>query len=79
MRMGAVTPREKWPAEVSSLVLRRRHFYDVESAGLKVGLSRTQAYRAVDTGAIPVERYGRFLLVRKKIWNAEVRRLKRGS
>jgi hypothetical protein len=77
--LGVATPRERWPAEVSSTFLRRRYFYSVEDAGAKVGLSRTQAYRAVDAGAIPTERYGRYLLVRKSVWDMEVRRLKRGN
>jgi hypothetical protein len=79
MRLAAVLPREKWPAEVSSVPLRRRYFYSVEDAGAKLGMSRTTAYRAMNAGAIPTERYGRFLLVRKSVWDAEVRRLKRGG
>jgi hypothetical protein len=79
MRFGVVLPRERWPAEVQSLPLRRKYFYKVEQAGAQVRLSRTQAYRAADAGAIPTERYGRLLLVRKTVWDAEVRRLKRGG
>ena len=58
MRLGAALPKEKWPAEVASVPLRRLYFYSVEEAGRLIGMSRSVAYRAMRSGAIPVEKYG---------------------
>jgi hypothetical protein len=79
VRTGTVSRRELVPPEVASRILRRRYFYLIEEAGKKIGLTRTPAYVAARTGMIPTERYGKLLLVRKTIWDAEVRRLKRGN
>jgi hypothetical protein len=56
--------------------LRRLAYYLVEEAGAKVGWSRTEAYRAVKRGDIPVKRAGRFLLVPKQRWDRRVERLR---
>jgi hypothetical protein len=66
-------------AQALSRSLRRRYFYSIENAGLRAGLTRTQSYEAARTGIIPTERYGRRLLVRRRIWDQKVRRLLRGS
>jgi hypothetical protein len=65
-------------AEVISRAIRKKFYYTVEAAGSHVGLSRAQAYRAAELGQIPAERHGRFLLVPRKQWDAEVKRLLRG-
>ncbi|KWV50483.1 hypothetical protein AS156_14250 [Bradyrhizobium macuxiense] len=61
-----------------SRMIRKKFFYTVEAAGEPLGLSRAQSYRAVALRQIPVERHGRFLLVPKRKWDAEVKRLLRG-
>jgi hypothetical protein len=66
-------------AHILSRKLRRNHFYSVESAGRQAGLGRTQSYLAARRGIIPTKRYGRRLLVRRRIWDREVRRLLRAS
>lgn len=68
--------KKRLPAEVASRVLRQRAFYMVEVAGAKIGLGRTGSYRAAAEGIIPTERHGKFLLVRKLVWDAEVKRLR---
>lgn len=65
-------------AEVISRAIRDKFYYTVEAAGARVGLSRAQSYRAVELGQIPAERHGKFLLVPRKRWDAEVKRLLRG-
>jgi hypothetical protein len=65
--------------EVISRAIRKKFFYKVEAAGMRVGLSRAQSYRAVELGQIPAERHGKFLLVPRRRWDAEVKRLMRGS
>jgi hypothetical protein len=60
--------------KAKGLLRRRRKFrvldsYSVEQAGAKIGLSRAEAYRAVDTGDIPTEREGRFLRVPRARWD----------
>jgi hypothetical protein len=77
MRTG-VAKTDRLPPEVASRMLRRKYFHTVEEAGWQLGMSRTRAYVAAQAGIIPTERFGRFLLVRKTVWDAEVRRLKRG-
>ena len=59
--------------------LRQRFYYKVEIAGAKAGLSRSESYRAAWRGDIPVERFGRLLLVPRKQWDREVKRLLRGQ
>jgi hypothetical protein len=56
--------------------LRRLAYYLVEEAGAQIGWSRTEAYRAVERGDIPVKRVGRFLLVPKQRWDRRVERLR---
>ena len=68
MRTETVNCRERVPPEVASRILRLRYFYSIENAGLKLGLSRTQAYVAAREGIIPTERYGKLLLVRRAVW-----------
>jgi hypothetical protein len=79
MRAGAARQSERWPIEVLSRALRLRTFYTVEDAGARIGLARTPSYRAAAAGLIPTERYGRLLLVRRTVWDAEVKRLRRGA
>jgi hypothetical protein len=78
MRTETVNHRERVLPEVVSRVLRQRYFYTIENAGLKLGLSRTQAYVAARAGVIPTERYGKLLLVRRAVWDRKVKRLMRG-
>ena len=58
--------------------MRRRAYYTVEKAGAMEPLcwSRTESYRGVDRGDIPVERDGRFLLVPRGPWDAKLKRLR---
>jgi hypothetical protein len=58
--------------------MRRRAYYTVERAGAMEPLcwSRTESYRGVDRGDIPVERDGRFLLVPRRLWDAEIKKLR---
>jgi hypothetical protein len=79
VRAGAAAQNERLPLEVVSLLLRRRTFYMVEIAGAQIGLSRTQSYVAAAEGLIPTERYGRLRLVRRTVWDAKVKELRRGS
>ncbi|MGY3496682.1 hypothetical protein [Bradyrhizobium sp. USDA 4502] len=67
------------PTKVVSRLIRQKFFYRIEDAGAHIGLSRAQSYRAAtETKQIPVEKHGRFLLVPKRKWDAEVKRLLRG-
>jgi hypothetical protein len=59
--------------------MRARYFYKVPEAGKKIGLNRSEAYRAVSRGEIPGERHGKFLLVPKKTWDRRVSRLLRNA
>lgn len=70
--------RRKLPPEVASRILRLRYFYSIENAGLKLGLSRSQAYIAARAGIIPTERYGKLLLVRRALWDRKLKQLRRG-
>jgi hypothetical protein len=65
-------------AETISRKIRRRFYYSVPHAGRMIGLGRSQSYRAVELGRIPAERDGKFLLVPRKPWDREVKRLLRG-
>jgi hypothetical protein len=65
--------------ETISRKVRRRFYYSVPEAGRKIGLGRSQSYRAAELGQIPAERDGKFLLVPRKPWNREVKRLLRGN
>ena len=78
MRTETVNRRERVPPEVASRILRLRYFYSIENAGLKLGLSRTQAYVAAREGIIPTERYGKLLLVRRALWDRKLKQLRRG-
>ena len=62
-------------SEVISRTVRNRFYYTVPAAGAQVGLGRSQSYRASELGQIPTERVGKFLLVPRKPWDQEVRRL----
>ena len=64
--------------EAISRVVRWRFYYSVPQAGAMVGLTRSMSYLAVEQGQIPAERLGKFLLVPRKPWDREVRRLLRG-
>ena len=59
--------------------IRRRFYYSVPEAGRKIGLGRSQSYRAAELGQIPAERDGKFLLVPRRPWDREVKRLLRGN
>jgi hypothetical protein len=65
--------------ESISRKVRRRFYYSVPQAGRKIGLGRSQSYRAAELGQIPAERDGKFLLVPRKPWDREVKRLLRGD
>ena len=62
-------------AETLSGKMRRRFYYKVPAAGAQVGLSRTQSYRAVELGLIPIERDGKLFLVPRKTWDRRRKRL----
>ena len=65
--------------ESISRKVRQRFYYSVPEAGRKIGLGRSQSYRAAELGQIPAERDGKFLLVPRKPWDREVKRLLRGD
>jgi hypothetical protein len=60
-----------------SRVVRRLHFYEVQEAGGQIGLKRSGSYTAAKAGLIPTERHGKFLLVPKRKWDRQVKRLLR--
>jgi hypothetical protein len=59
--------------------VRKGLYYSVPHAGAQVGWGRSQAYAAAATGAIPVKREGKLLLVPRKIWDRRVRQMLRGA
>jgi hypothetical protein len=65
--------------EAISRKVRQRFYYSVPDAGRKIGLKRSQSYLAAEQGQIPTERDGKFLLVPRKPWDREVKRLLRGQ
>jgi hypothetical protein len=58
--------------------LRERFYYSIPVAGAQAGYSRSESYRAANRGDIPTERDGKFRLVPRRVWDAKVRRLRRG-
>jgi hypothetical protein len=52
--------------------LRRQVYYTVEGAGAKVAWSRSESYRAVHRGEIPVELDGKYFRVPRKAWDDKV-------
>jgi hypothetical protein len=60
---------------ITSATLRHLHYYTVPTAGGMVGMGRTQSYDAARAGQIPTERDGKFLLVPRRPWDRQVRRL----
>ena len=67
---------ERLPPEVVSRALRRRFFYSIPGAGRPLGLGRTASYDAARQGVFPIEQYGRLKLIRRTVWDAELKRLK---
>ncbi len=65
--------------ETVSRRLRQARYYAVPTAGGMIGLGRSDSYRAAAEGVIPTERDGKFLLVPKRLWDREVKRLLRGA
>jgi hypothetical protein len=61
--------------DTMSRKLRQRFYYSIPTAGRKVGMGRSQAYRAAEAGLIPVERDGKFMLVPKGTWDRKVKKL----
>jgi len=55
--------------------LRRRLFYSVPAAGRKLGWGRSESYRAVERGDIPVKKCGKLILVPRGQWDAIVKHL----
>jgi hypothetical protein len=55
--------------------IRRLRYYTVPDAGRKVGMGRSQAYRAAAAGLMPVERSGKFMLVPRQRWDRKVKQL----
>jgi hypothetical protein len=55
--------------------IRKLRYYTVPDAGRKVGMGRSQAYRAAAAGLMPVERSGKFMLVPRQRWDRKVRQL----
>ena len=64
--------------ESISRKVRQRRYYTVPAAGAKVGLKRSQSYRAAELGQMPTERHGKFLLVPRRPWDRKVKWLLRG-
>jgi hypothetical protein len=63
-----------------SPAVRKRLFYSVPAAGQKLGWGRSESYRAVERGDIPVEKFGpKLLLVPREQWDAIVRHLLKGE
>ena len=59
-----------------SRTVRQRFYYAIPDAGRMIGLGRSQSYKAVEDGLIPVKRLGKkFLLVPRKPWDRTVKRL----
>ena len=56
--------------------LRRQVYYTVEGAGAKVSWSRSESYRAVHRGEIPVELDGKFFRVPRVAWDAKIKVIK---
>jgi hypothetical protein len=58
--------------------MRRVAYYTVEEAGSMepVCWSRTESYRGVERGDIPVEKDGKFLLVPRRVWDARLKLLR---
>ena len=65
--------------DTMSRKVRQRHYYSVPDAGKKIGMGRSQAYRAAEAGLMPVERAGKFLLVQRKRWDRIAKRLLAGN
>lgn len=65
-------------AEIISRMLRRLHYYEVPEAGLQIDLKRSKSYEAAKAGLIPTVRIGKYLLVPRKVWDAKVKRWRRG-
>jgi hypothetical protein len=59
--------------------LRERFYYSIPVAGAQAGYSRSESYRAANRGDIPTERDGKFRLVPRTRWDADVKRLLWGS
>jgi hypothetical protein len=59
--------------------IRKKFFYTVPAAGKRVGLKRTQSYRAAELGQIPTKRDGKYLLVPRKPWDRQVKQILRGQ
>lgn len=57
--------------------LRRQVYYTVEKAGQKVPWSRSESYRAVHRGDMPVELDGKYFRVPKKAWDAKVEMIRK--
>jgi hypothetical protein len=55
--------------------VRRRRYYSVPDAGRKIGMGRSQAYRAAEAGLIPTARSGKFMLVPRVVWDRRVKKL----
>jgi hypothetical protein len=58
-----------------SPAMRDRLFYSVPAAGRKLGWGRSESYRAAERGDIPIERFGKLILVPRDQWDAIVKRL----
>jgi hypothetical protein len=57
--------------------LRRRLYYTVPVAGSKVGWSKSESYRQASAGNLPTETDGGLLLVRKRDWDRQVKKVMR--
>jgi hypothetical protein len=56
--------------------LRWLYYYPVAVAGAQVNLCRSDAYRAVRDGSIPVIRHGKLLMVPKEKWDPIAKQLR---
>jgi hypothetical protein len=56
-----------------------RHHYTVVQAGKKAQMSRSAAYRAAESGMMPVIEDEGFLWVPKGLWEAQLERLLSGK
>jgi hypothetical protein len=61
-----------------SRAMRRLAYYTVEEAGSMAPIcwSRSESYRGVERGDIPVEKDGKFLLVPRRKWDAKLKRMR---
>jgi hypothetical protein len=58
--------------------LRAKVYYAVPEAGRRVGWSKSESYRQVELGTLPIVRHGKLMLVPKRKWDRMVKLAKQG-